>query len=367
MKKRILCYIGKSVYQKGLWEGNSGNYLFNLSLETALANANTEVSFYPLSDFESHSPDFVNNNFDLVLYSAANIINRKCKDFFLVAASQISKYKVPIFFIGAGLETKIYDYKFKFVDSFKTELSYFIDAVAKVGGAFSLRGERTAFVFKKLGFDNFKVTGCPSIFMFGPDMSISFPSLTESNFKPLINGTAILKNPKLNYAFNKYKNSIFICQDRFYKILYERDKHPFRYHDFFIKARFGSLALNLLNENRIKLFKDIPVWFDYLKNNGYNFSFGSRIHGNIVPLLCNIPVLIYTDDMRVLELAEFFDIPYLTKIPKSFDLLEAYNNLDYSKFNAGFKTKFRNFQNFFDEYNIPCRLGQAREYLLKLN
>ena len=129
--------------------------------------------------------------------------------------------------------------------------------------------------------------------------------------------------------------------------------------------RFGSSVTSLLKENRIKLFKDIPVWIDYFKNNGYNFAFGARIHGNIIALLAGIPVCLYTDDMRVLEMAEFFDIPYITKLGKGFDLYDAYNMIDYSKFNFTFESKLNNFQRFFDKYGIPCKIGQGIEHLTK--
>lgn len=72
-----MCYIGKTVSQKGHCEGNTGNYLFNLALESYISKEEADVSFYSLWDFEKHSAEFVNNNFDMVLYSTANIINPK--------------------------------------------------------------------------------------------------------------------------------------------------------------------------------------------------------------------------------------------------------------------------------------------------
>lgn len=347
--------------------GNSGNFLFNLALESYLDSEKCDIDFCSIYDFATHSSDFVNNNYDMVLYSAANIINAKCKNFFIKAKEVIANYKIPIFFIGAGLETDVYDTEFKFLNSIKSELSDFIKAVDSVGGVFSIRGQRTAQVFKKLGFDNFYVTGCPSIFMLGPNLKIRPQVLSNSELKPLVNGTKCLRNGKITQIFSKYPESIFLCQDRFLKIIENRKKHPIKYSDLILSIQHGSIAPWLIKNDRIKFFKDIPIWFNYLKENSFNFSFGSRIHGNIICLLSGIPVLIYAQDMRVLEMAEYFDIPHIVKIDKSFDLYEQYKLLDYSKFNLTFESKFKNFQNFFDKYDIPCKVGRGIDDLISKN
>lgn len=67
----------------------------------------------------------------------------------------------------------------------------------------------------------------------------------------------------------------------------------------------------MLSENKIKLFYDIPIWMKYLKDKQFNFSFGSRIHGSILPILCNIPALVDCIDSRTREICEFFEIPIL--------------------------------------------------------
>lgn len=356
MKKRILCYMEKTVSKKGLFNGNSGNFLFNLALETYLFGAGANVDFFPHTDLCVHSSDFVNKNYDMVLYSAANIINPKpsVKNFLQEAKETISKYNVPIFFIGAGLQTDINDCELKFVNSIKSELCGFFEAVAKCGGAFSLRGYKTAEVFKRLGFDNYFVTGCPSMFLAGVGYSVNPVPLAREELKLVINGTKCLKDNQIASIFKKYPESVFMCQDRFLKVLENKNMNPIKYSTLSLAAKFGSIVPKLLKENRIKLFKDIPLWLDYLTQNGFNFSFGSRIHGNVASLLCGIPALIYAQDMRVLEMAEFFDIPYITKIGKRFDIYEQYNLLDYSKFNLTYDVKMKNFQNFFDKYDIPC-------------
>ena len=48
-------------------------------------------------------------------------------------------------------------------------------------------------------------------------------------------------------------------------------------------------------------------WMDYLR--GTDFTFGTRIHGNIAALLAGTPAYVLAHDTRTLELARYFEIP----------------------------------------------------------
>ena len=86
-------------------------------------------------------------------------------------------------------------------------------------------------------------------------------------------------------------------------------------------------------------------------------SFGTRIHGNIASILCNIPAVIITHDPRVTEISEFYKLP-TTQIPKEkVDLYDLYQKIDYSEFNKILPERCDNWQAFFDENGIPVNLG----------
>lgn len=54
----------------------------------------------------------------------------------------------------------------------------FISTIYKTGGQFALRGWFTAEFFKKLGFDNPAVVGCPSLYQLGRNLKITKKKLT---------------------------------------------------------------------------------------------------------------------------------------------------------------------------------------------
>lgn len=217
MPKRIFCSIGKTASQDGFYNGNSGNFLFNLALETFLNNPNCQVEFSnknldEITDFEK-----INSNFDLVLISSANFINVKCKNWLNELTLALEKIKIPVYFIGIGLQADINDTEYKFLNKFKKECCNFIEATYKTGGNFALRGQKTAEVFEKLGYKDYWVTGCPSIFMFGKDFKINPKKLNKTELKPIINGTNCLKDRKLMRFLNNTPKVFLFARTDFTK------------------------------------------------------------------------------------------------------------------------------------------------------
>jgi polysaccharide pyruvyl transferase WcaK-like protein len=66
----------------------------------------------------------------------------------------------------------------------------------------------------------------------------------------------------------------------------------------------------LIRSDRVRFFLDPTTWFEHLAQ--YDFSFGTRIHGNIAALLAGTPALLLAHDSRTLELAEYHEIPHRT-------------------------------------------------------
>ena len=125
--------------------------------------------------------------------------------------------------------------------------------------------------------------------------------------------------------------------------------------------------IRALANNKIKLFGDTQQWMSYFIINHINFSFGSRIHGSIMPILSGVPALCYTKDARTREMVEFFDIPSL--MPKENgpkrDLYELYCETDYSAFNKGFAEKYDNFESFLQKCGLVKRINENNSFMSK--
>lgn len=117
--------------------------------------------------------------------------------------------------------------------------------------------------------------------------------------------------------------------------------------------KYGAESLCLIKAKRLNLFIDMPDWIDYLKLECFNFSCGSRIHGNIISILAGIPAAVCALDSRTREMAEFFDIPIITSRDlRNQDLLEIYNHISYDKFNATFSKKYEAYAQFLKSHGI---------------
>jgi len=60
--------------------------------------------------------------------------------------------------------------------------------------------------------------------------------------------------------------------------------------------------------DQVRVYVDPRTWIDDLR--GFDFSFGSRIHGNIAALLAGTPATVLCGDSRTLELCRYFEIPH---------------------------------------------------------
>ena len=100
-------------------------------------------------------------------------------------------------------------------------------------------------------------------------------------------------------------------------------------------------------------------WREYIRQNKFSMSYGSRIHGSIMPILSGIPAVLECQDARTREMAEFFHIPCVfPEKNKKIDLYEVYQNADYSKFNDHFADKFNAYEEFLQKHNIVKHINE---------
>ena len=75
---------------------------------------------------------------------------------------------------------------------------------------------------------------------------------------------------------------------------------------------------------------NVPSWLEHLA--GFDFSYGTRIHGNIAAILAGTPAYVLAHDSRTAELADFHAIPHRTigKDVASIDAADLYAHADYT-------------------------------------
>ena len=320
---------------------NVGNKLWLMGLVSSISTQENQVDF--LTD--DMTSDYINSNYDICIKPEANIFSVRFIEGMEYHISKFGDIKIPIYVIACGAQADSYDELDPLYEAVKRPADKFIRSVYKTGGEFCLRGYFTKELFNKLGFKDAVVTGCPSMYQFGSSFSVSYKKVSRECFKPALNGTIRL----VKKALTEYNNSEFFDQSEFFNLLYKGSQEQ----AIATVKKYGYTCAKLIRENRLNLLIDMQDWMDYLLKNDFSFSCGSRIHGSIMPILSGTPAAICTLDARTREMAEFFDIPIISKDDlQNSDLYDIYESIDYSKFNASFAKKYEYYEQFLIEHGI---------------
>jgi hypothetical protein len=339
---------------------NFGNKVWLQGIISAISVSRNAYEY----GYDDLTPDYINNNFDCVLLPLANCFYKGWIKYLEKRTSYIEKIKIPVYVIACGIQADSYDEIDGLVEDLKTPATKFIKSVYDTGGEFALRGYFTEEFFYRLGFKDAVVTGCPSLFQMGRDLSISNDKASKSDFTAAINGTF-----KLPITRKNIKIVDFVCQDKYGKFLYDPEyikNNPFTLRRILKYVKRGDYDfVQALADNRIKLFADTQQWMSYYVQNDVNFSFGSRIHGTIMPILSGVPSLCYTMDARTREMTEFFDIPHIkpSEDLKNKDLYDWYLETDYSKFNENYPKKFDAYESFLRKCGLVEHINQENIFM----
>ncbi len=313
----------------------------------------------------------INESFDLIIYPMANFFHESYNDAMMELSKVFRTIKIPVYILACGCQASSYDLLDDLVEKTREPAKRFISSIYETGGEFALRGNFTKRYFDKLGFYSAVVTGCPSLYQCGRDLRIDNTKIDFSKVRPVLNGRIQL----IEGILERFSNSIYIDQDIFGDALFDQD--------FFLKwvgglksravfmRNYRPISAKLLAENRIKMIADVNDWYWYLREERFDYSFGSRIHGNIMSVLSGIPATVAAIDTRTQEMAEFYDIPFI-KVDENQritikELEHLYYEADYTEFNKTFAEKFDRYERFLQQHGIVTAVNEDNRFLRQEN
>lgn len=322
---------------------NLGNRLWFQGLISEITCEENTLTYFR----EDMTKDYINETFDMIIAPMANVFHTAFGDLLLRLAERFRGIRIPMYVIACGVQADSFDALDELCASIDVPARAFMESVYNTGGEFALRGYFSKEFFDRMGFSSAVVTGCPSLYQLGRNLRIPTEKVPQENFRPLING-------ELNdyrHLIGQYPNAEFFDQERFFHVLHDPE------WDFNLRTlvhSFGFENTKWLLEGKIKMIPNMNDWRNYLREEGFRFSVGSRIHGSIMPLLAGIPALMMPKDSRTREMAEFFEIPTLTQesMNKAESLYSLYLDTDYSRFNRNFGDKFDAYENFLVQCGI---------------
>lgn len=337
---------------------NPGNMLFWSSSHRMLTTPRQDV----VSDWIGPSTvERVNREYDHVVIPMANAFGLHYIKHLEALTDAIEKLTIPITILSIGLQVST-DMKREELAPLDKAVKRFVKAVLDHGPCLGVRGEYTAEYVRSLGFSEVEVIGCPSTFRYGADLRVE-KKLSVINSDSKLSFTINEKNypfaETVQYHLDNYHDITYIPQDlATLKFMVNGGPMNIPKSKKLIKMPLYPAHPVFINDQALS-FVDITTWLDYIKDR--DFMFGDRIHGTIAALLAGTPGFLLPHDARTLELAKYHKIPY-SVLPKGevVDAAELYEKADFTEFNNGQATRFKQFESYLKKHNLEHALNNKK-------
>ena len=295
---------------------NSGNLVYQYSVFRTLMREDTRFYYRPIRPLcnDPAETERLNGECTCAILPLANAFR---PGFSLKPlAALVRRLKIPCAVVGIGLQaTRPEQIREGF--PFDDEVREFVDAVLEKSALLGLRGEYTAEYLQRLGYAperHFTVIGCPSLYVNGA-------KLPEPRVAPITPATRFSINTisRQPAAMNGLIRQTQRQYPDFHLVLQEQRELSM--------LAFGTVgALPGKDGDRTGFYPYTPLhrdvrgdraigftearsWFDYMK--GVDYSFGSRLHGNLAAVIAGTPAFVFTSDLRTEEICRYNNIPHM--------------------------------------------------------
>ena len=364
---RILLRASKSPFEaasatttiaRNLIASNSGNLLFIDAAWKALSAPGVEITPDRLAVGPADA-DAINERYDAYVVTLANAFRLSFDDNLDRLTRLVRRLRIPVVVLGVGAQGTV-DYDFAGLRRIERSVKAFAAAVLDRSPAIGVRGEATLAYMGQLGFRDVEVIGCPSMFLWGDEIRVgrkvptlderSRVAITVSPYRQAM-GRIVMANlaryPRLAYVAQDL-DTLSLMVDGL-PLPGGRPTSPLPLHP----------SHRLFREGRARLYLDPWTWIDDLR--GFDYLFGSRIHGAIAALLAGTPATLLAHDSRTLELARYFDIPHrlLRDVPHDVDAADLYGEVDLGPLHAGHPARFAAYTRFLERAGLDHVFAHA--------
>lgn len=361
--QRVLLRSGKSPFdvvplEEALHQDviatNAGNLIFSDATHKILQTPGTEVVSNGIRT-DVAAAGRINEEYDVFVVPLANAFRPSFEPQLKRLTRLISRLRIPVVVVGVGAQAGL-NYNPARLKPMETSVREFVSAVLDRSASIGVRGEFTETYLKGLGFGDVEVIGCPSLFMYGKDLAVAKrrPELTAES-RIAVNGShgAMEKqglDQVVRHAHARYPRLRFIGQNLSdARQLHWRDlSHP----NAAVTAMPTHPDHPMYREDKVRVYIDPVTWIDDLRD--FDFSYGSRIHGNIAALLAGTPATVLCGDSRTLELCRYFEIPHrrIDRLPGDLDPAALYEEADFGGLTGGHAERFERFTAFLDRNGL---------------
>jgi hypothetical protein len=361
--RRILLRSGKSPFDvysleealhRDVIATNSGNLIFSDAAHKILETPGTEVVSNGIRT-DVNAAARINAEYDAFVIPLANAFRPTFETSLNRLTQLISKLKIPVVVLGTGAQAGL-DYDAERIKAIEPSVKAFVSAVLDRSASIGVRGEFTEQYLKDMGFRDVEVIGCPSMFMWGKELNVEkrVPALTRDS-RISINGShSAVRSQGLGAIIRRnhkrYPHLRFVAQNLSDALqMHWRDlSHP----NAAVTGMPSHPDHPMFKEDKVRIYVDPVTWIDDLRE--FDYSFGSRIHGNIAALLAGTPATVLTADSRTLELCRYFEIPHrrIDSVDKDLDPARLYEESDFGPLVSGHQERFDRFTAFLEKNGL---------------
>ncbi|WP_443063352.1 polysaccharide pyruvyl transferase family protein [Streptomyces sp. NBC_00445] len=364
--QRILLRSGKSPYDvvpieealhRDVFATNSGNLIFSDAAHKILETPDTEVVSNGIRTDVSAAAR-INEEYDAFVVPLANAFRPSFEQQLKRLTRLIGRLRIPVVVLGVGAQTGL-TYDPARLKPIEPTVREFVSAVLDRSASIGVRGEFTETYLKDMGFRDVEVIGCPSLFLYGKELAVSKrqPELSAAS-RIAVNGShSAVRSQGLDriirHAHERYPHLRFIGQNL-------SDARQLHWRDLSDpNGRITAMPTHpdhpMYREDKVRVYVDPITWIDDLRP--FDFSFGSRIHGNIAALLAGTPATVLCGDSRTLELCRYFGIPHrrIDQLPEdagTTDPARLYEEADFAELTGGHQERFERFTGFLDRNGL---------------
>ncbi len=346
------------VVMRNMIGNNIGNLLFQSSVtRTLLCDDTTIDTVNTVRKYSSDHIRRINENYECLVLPFANAFRVNFIYELEAVTNLVEQLKIPCIIVGVGAQAGINkEVNSPELDEAVTKL---MKAVLKKSNKVGLRGEFTADYLTKLGFQaerDFTVIGCPSMYMYGKKLpAMEVKALTKESD---VSMNSKISLPQKFHDF-MYRSSLELPNYNYVPQVIEEIGQMFmgkRYPAGFATSIPEHFPVNfahpIYQSGKGITFANMPSWLEYLRNK--DFSFGSRIHGNIAAILAGTPCFIVVSDNRIMELVEFHHIPHLLMqdLNKSTNIFDLHEKADFSAIQIDHEKHFMHYLDFLKENGL---------------
>lgn len=363
------------VIRKNAIGNNIGNLLFPHSIFRTLMTEDTQIDTINFSKMPKghwqlkETIQRIDEEYDILVLPFANAFRVS----FMGELNQITKIvkgvHIPCVVVGAGMQAALD----QDVDNPELDdtVQSFVKAVLDKSACLGLRGEYTANYLKRLGFQeerDYTVIGCPSMFLYGKEL----PAPAEKELTPK-SRVSINSKVTLPQEFHDFLHRCWQELPDHYYIPQVLEEIYLMYVGMPFTKKFAhdppryfpsDIADPVYVQDRARTFFNVKSWLEFLSQR--DFSFGSRIHGNIAAVLAGIPAFVFVSDQRIRELVKYHNIPHamISEAGPNTSIFDVYEKTDFGQIRVGHEERFFHYLDFLKKNDLETvydEKGNAKE------